>query len=72
LTLSATALVGGLLAQGAAGAYLVASGFAIGAELLHAALTGVVFTAACLVCLQVLLAAERRQQPIRSRTTLAA
>ena len=72
LTLSATALVGGLLAQGAGGAYLVASGFALGAELLHAALTGVVFTAACLVCLQVLLAGERSQQPIRSSTTLAA
>lgn len=72
LTWSAAALVAGLLAQGAAGAYLVASGFALGAELLHAALTGVVFTAAYLVCLQALLAGERNQQPIRSSTTLAA
>ncbi|MGA7912095.1 MAG: hypothetical protein WCC30_11200, partial [Candidatus Dormiibacterota bacterium] len=72
LTLSASAPVGGLLAQGAAGAYLVASGFALGAELLHAALTGVVFTAACLVCLQVLLVGESNRQPIRSSTTLAA
>ncbi len=72
LTFSAIALVGGLLAQGAAGAYLVASGFGLGAELLHAALTGVVFTAACLVCLQVLLARERSRQPIRSSSSLAA
>jgi len=72
LTLGAAALVGSLLAQGAAGAYLVASGFALGGELLHAALTGLVFTAACLACLQALLTGEPNQQTIRTSKTLAA
>ncbi len=65
LRLSALALVASLLAQGLAGAYLVSSGFALGGELLHAALTGIAFTAACLLCLQVLTSPRLGPQPER-------
>jgi cytochrome c oxidase assembly protein subunit 15 len=44
-----------VLAQGAAGAYLVSSGFDLGGELLHAGMTGVLFVCACLLWLQSVL-----------------
>src|SRR5581483_1880952 len=48
-------LVGALLLQGAAGGYLVLSGFSLLAELAHAAVTGLVFVAVAHLCLLVTL-----------------
>ncbi|HZV48187.1 MAG TPA: COX15/CtaA family protein [Candidatus Dormibacteraeota bacterium] len=50
-------LVTALLAQGAAGAYLVLSRWDLFGELLHAAMTGVVFTTAAYLCMRVALQA---------------
>jgi heme a synthase len=67
-------LLGTLLAQGAAGAFLVFSHYGLSAELLHAGLTGIVFTAAAYLCLRVTVAAhdeeaapagERRRSRLR-------
>lgn len=60
LLVGAAVLIGTLLAQGAAGAYLVFSRYGLSAELLHAGLTGVVFTAAAYLCLRVTVAAPDR------------
>jgi cytochrome c oxidase assembly protein subunit 15 len=57
LTRGAWLLLGMLVAQGAAGGLLVLSGFAVTSELLHAALTGLTFTAAAYLCLRVAVAA---------------
>jgi heme a synthase len=46
-------LIATLVAQGGAGAFLILSRYSLSAELLHAALTGVVFTAAAYLCLRV-------------------
>ena len=51
----AAVLIGLLLVQGAAGGYLVLSLFSLGGELLHAAVTGLVFSAAAYLCLAVTL-----------------
>lgn len=48
-------LVVALLAQAGAGAVMVLSGWSLFSELLHAALTGVIFTAAAYLCLRVTL-----------------
>jgi len=48
-------LVGALLAQAAAGAFLVLSHLGLFGELLHAALSGVAFTSASYLCLRVAL-----------------
>ena len=55
LVTGAWLLIGALVAQGAAGAFLVLSRFGVTGELLHAALTGVAFTAAAYLCLRVTL-----------------
>ena len=75
-------LVAALLTQGAAGAYLVLSRWDLFGELLHAAVTGVVFTVAAYLCLRVTLQApvdaasmvdegrarrDRLELPVRSR-----
>jgi heme a synthase len=52
-------LVATLVAQAGAGAFLVLSGWASTGELLHAALTGVTFTAAAYLCMLVTLGAGR-------------
>src|SRR5262249_20109967 len=58
LVSGACVLIGARVAQGAAGAFLVLSDFGVTAELLHAALTGVAFTAAAYLCLRVTLGAH--------------
>src|SRR5215471_11831057 len=55
LVVGAWLLIGALIAQGAAGAFLVLSRFGVTSELLHAALTGVAFTAAAYLCLRATL-----------------
>jgi heme a synthase len=67
-------LVAMLVVQGAAGAFLVLSRYSIGAELLHAGLTGVIFTAAAYLCLRVTLGARPAgaAQPSRRRPRLRA
>jgi heme a synthase len=57
LSVGAGVLIGTLLLQGAAGAYLVFSQYGLSSELLHAGLTGVVFTAAAYLCMRVTIAA---------------
>lgn len=63
----AVALVAALLLQGAAGAYLVLSGFSLVSELTHAGVTGLVFVAAAYLVMQVQLgeAAEAPAGPGR-------
>jgi heme a synthase len=73
LAAGAAALVGLLVAQAAAGAFLVTSGFGVSSELLHAALAGLAFTAAAYLCLGVSLgrraeAAAAGVPPPRLRT----
>jgi cytochrome c oxidase assembly protein subunit 15 len=58
LMVGALVLVAALLAQAGAGGLLVLSGWALTSELVHAALTGVTFTAAAYLCLRVTLAAR--------------
>lgn len=58
LAAGAVALLGTLVLQGGAGAFLVLSGWGITGELLHSALTGVTFTAAAYLCLLVTLGAR--------------
>lgn len=58
LRTSAWVLVALLLAQAAAGAFLVFSRYTVGSELLHAGLTGVVFTCAAYLCLRVAVGAR--------------
>ena len=53
-------LVGALLVQALAGAYLVWAGFSLLPELTHAAVTGLVFTAAANLCLRVSLGQPSR------------
>jgi cytochrome c oxidase assembly protein subunit 15 len=60
-------LIGTLLLQAAAGAFLVLSRYSLSSELLHAALTGVVFTSAAYLCLAVTLAAPRGESALRHR-----
>lgn len=57
-------LISTLILQGAAGAFLVFSRYGLSAELLHAGLTGVVFTSAAYLCLRVTVG-DRRRQPAR-------
>jgi cytochrome c oxidase assembly protein subunit 15 len=59
LLVGAGLLIGTLLVQGAAGAYLVFSHYGVSSELLHAGLTGVVFTAAAYLCMRVTVAAPQ-------------
>jgi cytochrome c oxidase assembly protein subunit 15 len=56
-------LIGALAAQAAAGAFLVLSRWGVSGELLHAALAGVAFTAAALLCLRVTLGARGEAVP---------
>jgi cytochrome c oxidase assembly protein subunit 15 len=68
LVVGAGVLIGTLLAQGAAGAFLVFSRYGLSAELLHAGLTGIVFTSAAYLCLRVTVAAHDEQAaPVRER-----
>lgn len=60
LVAGAWLLIGALGAQAAAGAFLVLSRWSISGELLHAALTGVAFTAAAYLCLRVTLSERTR------------
>ena len=55
LARGSSALAGLLLLQGAAGAYLVLSGFSLLSELAHAGVTGLVFVAAAYLAMQVTL-----------------
>lgn len=55
-------LIAALAAQGFAGAFLVLSGFGLSSELLHAGLTGVVFTAAAYLCLRVSVGARSAEE----------
>jgi cytochrome c oxidase assembly protein subunit 15 len=75
LLVGARILIATLLLQGAAGAFLVFSHYGLSAELLHAGLTGVVFTAAAYLCLRVTVGAhgedsarwgERRRSRLRA------
>jgi cytochrome c oxidase assembly protein subunit 15 len=75
LLVGACILIATLLLQGAAGAFLVFSHYGLSAELLHAGLTGVVFTAAAYLCLRVTVGAhgedsarwgERRRSRLRA------
>ena len=59
LLLRGWVLLATLVAQGGAGAFLVLSRYSLSAELLHAALTGVVFTAAAYLCLRVTVGGPR-------------
>jgi cytochrome c oxidase assembly protein subunit 15 len=65
-------VVGALLAQAAAGAFLVLTRLGLFGELLHAALSGVAFTSAAYLCLRVALgewrAAEATRAPAESST----
>ena len=60
LIVGAWLLIGALGAQAAAGAFLVLSRWSVSGELLHAALTGVAFTAAAYLCLRVTLSERTR------------
>jgi heme a synthase len=60
LVAGAWLLIGALGAQAAAGAFLVLSRLSVSGELLHAALTGVAFTAAAYLCLRVTLSERTR------------
>jgi heme a synthase len=60
LVAGAWLLIGALSAQAAAGAFLVLSRWSVSGELLHAALTGVAFTAAAYLCLRVTLSERTR------------
>ncbi len=60
LLAGAWVLVGALLVQALAGAYLVWAGFSLFPELTHAAVTGLVFTAAANLVLRVMLGQARR------------
>jgi heme a synthase len=75
LLVGACILIATLLLQGAAGAFLVFSHYGLSAELLHAGLTGVVFTSAAYLCLRVTVGAhgegsarwgERRRSRLRA------
>ena len=75
LLVGAWVLIGTLLLQGAAGAFLVFSHYGLSSELLHAGLTGVVFTAAAYLCLRVTVGArdeERAPWSERRRSRLRA
>ena len=67
LAAGAWALVAALVAQGAAGAFLVLSRWGLTGELLHAALAGVAFTAAAHLCLRVTLGTRRARAPAPGR-----
>jgi len=60
LVAGAWVLIAALLVQALAGAYLVWAGFSLLPELLHAAITGLVFTAAANLCLRVSLGQPSR------------
>jgi cytochrome c oxidase assembly protein subunit 15 len=60
LVAGAWILVAALLVQALAGAYLVWAGFSLFPELTHAAVTGLVFTAAANLCLRVSLGQRSR------------
>jgi len=60
LVAGAWVLLGALLLQALAGAYMVWAGFSLLPELTHAALTGLVFTAAANLCLRVTLGQPSR------------
>jgi cytochrome c oxidase assembly protein subunit 15 len=64
LVAGAWLLLAALAAQGVAGAYLVFSGFGVSSELLHAALTGVAFTAAAYLCLRVTVGARQTSEAV--------
>jgi cytochrome c oxidase assembly protein subunit 15 len=77
LTGGAVVLLLALVGQAAAGAFLVLSGLGLFGELLHAALSGVAFTAAAYLCLRVTLGARspagepERPRPSPGETALA-
>ncbi len=58
-------LIGSLVLQGAVGAYLVFSRFSLGSELVHAGVTGIVFTTVAYLCLRVTLG-TRASAPTRA------
>jgi heme A synthase len=60
LVAGAWVLIAALLVQALAGAYLVWAGFSLFPELTHAAITGLVFTAAANLCLRVSLGQPSR------------
>jgi cytochrome c oxidase assembly protein subunit 15 len=62
LAAGAWMLVGAMVAQAGAGAFLVLSRWGVSGELLHAALSGVTFTAAAYLCLRVTLG--KRQEAV--------
>jgi cytochrome c oxidase assembly protein subunit 15 len=63
LRVGAWLLIGTLAAQAGAGAFLVLSRWGLTSELLHAALTGVTFTAAAYLCLRVTLGTRSAPAP---------
>jgi heme a synthase len=62
-------LVGTLVAQAGAGAFLVLSGWGITGELLHSALTGITFTAVAYLCMIATLGARAATQPVAEPPT---
>ncbi|HXM57743.1 MAG TPA: COX15/CtaA family protein [Candidatus Dormibacteraeota bacterium] len=64
LVAGAWLLVATLVAQAAAGAFLVLSGWGTTSELLHSALTGVTFTAAAYLCMLVTLGARTAEAAV--------
>ena len=67
LLTGAAVLIATLLLQGAAGALLVLSRYSVSSELLHAGLTGVVFTSAAYLCMRVTVGARRAAEAETSR-----
>jgi cytochrome c oxidase assembly protein subunit 15 len=73
LFVGALVALAALLAQAAAGAFLVMSGFGLYGELLHAALSGVAFTAASYLCLRVALSGRSAElEASRAASVLSA
>ncbi len=67
LVTAGTFLLVALLAQAAAGAYLVLSHWDLFGELLHTAVTGIAFTAAAYLCMRVSLQGSTAEVPVMRR-----
>src|SRR5262249_54174118 len=65
-------LMGALVAHGGAGGVMVLAHFGVTGELLHAALTGVAFTAAASLCLRVTLGSHSATEPATASSRLVA
>jgi cytochrome c oxidase assembly protein subunit 15 len=70
LAVGAWVLIGTLVAQGFAGAYLVLSSFSVSSELVHAGLTGIAFTAMAYLCMIATLGTRTAPQASASPSRL--